>query len=63
MASNIRWGEIATLNPLRVQFAGDQISVPVTRKLDGAALEVGDRVALIELAPRQWIIAGKVVSV
>lgn len=62
MASNIRWADVATLNPLRIQFPGDTISVPIDRKLDGAALAVGDRVAVIELAPRQWIVAGKVVA-
>lgn len=62
MASNIRWADVVSLSPLRVQFAGDSAGVPVDRKLDGVTLAVGDRVALIEIAPRQWIIAGKVVA-
>ena len=53
---------MVTVNPLRVQFAGDTIGVPVERRLDGAALAAGDRVILIEVAPHQWIIAGKVIS-
>lgn len=62
MATNIRWADIVSLSPLRVQFAGDSIGVPIDRKLDGVTLAEGDRVALIELAPHQWVIAGKVVA-
>ena len=62
MGTNIRWADVATLDPLRVQFAGDTISVPIDRKLDGVTLAVGDRVALMEIAPHQWAIAGKIVT-
>lgn len=62
MTANIRWADVTTLSPVRVQFPGDSISVPAGRKLDGVTLEVGDRVALIEIAAHQWVIVGRVVQ-
>jgi len=59
----ITWGEVTSISPVEVRFAGDSVDVPVGLKTDGLTLATNDKVALIKLAwAGGWMIVAKVAT-
>ena len=59
----VRWGEVTSVSPVEVRFAGDSTDRPVGLKADGLTLATNDKVALLRLGSTGgWFIVAKVVT-
>ena len=57
----ITWGQVISITPTQVRFAGDTNDVPVSLRLGSYTPTAGDKVALLKIGA-QWVVLGKIVS-
>ena len=60
---SVRWAFVVDASPLRVLFPGDSEGVLISYISDGITAAAGDHVWLLEVAPHQWMLGGKIVAV
>lgn len=59
----VTWGEVTSVSPVEVRFAGDTVDVPVALKTSGLTLATNDKVALLKLGSSGgWMIVAKVAT-